>query len=533
MSVSTKEKISAIPRAETAEKVGVDSKEVQAFIDDCEKENIEIHSIIVMRHGKVACEAYKEPFGPDHAHMMYSVSKSFTSTAIAFAIEEGYISLETKFLDVFPEFRPEKYDPYLEKLNVYHLISMQSGKGVSPMLDRTKDRWLKDFVNSPWVFEPGKGWLYINENIYVLCAIINRVTGMSVTEWLTPRLYEPLGIETPYWETCPSGIEAGGWGLFLKPEDLAKFTLCYQQHGKWNGKQVIPEYWTKEATGNLADNSQTKVEIDSIAGYGYCFWRCGGYKNSYRADGMFSQFGIVFEDLDAAIAIQGGNIDEQQTRDAVWRHFPKAFINNNEETEGITPKFPPYEKMPKLPRSFLEKSLGGKTLNFGKAHILNVIGMPVSVLPLASVFMEKDKAGEINDVKFNFLENSMLFTWSEGDETNTVEIGLDGEYRWGKIVLGGISYNTASIAAWTSENVLEVRIRPIETVAERRLEFRFKDGNRVTMQPSTMPPSSTMLDNIKNSVKDVIASEFVGNLANKVIPLANPFADPAHHGKIN
>lgn len=533
MAAAIKEKQLGIPRAESAEAVGVDSKEVQAFIDECLENGIELHSVMVVKHGQVACEAYRAPYGPNVPHMMYSVSKSFTSTAVAFAIDEGYMTLETKFLDVFPELRPTKYDAYLEKLNVFDLLTMQGGKSVSPMLDRTKDTWLQDFVNSPWAFEPGTEFLYISENMYVLCAMIQRLTGMSVTEFLTPRLYEPLGIDVPYWETCPRGIEAGGWGLFLKLEDLAKFTLCYKQHGKWNGKQVIPEYWTIEGTKGIADNSpRSDGDYDGMNGYGYCFWRNGGYENSYRADGMFSQFGIVFEDIDAILAVNGGNIDEHQTREAIWHHFPKAFIDDNPNAEGVQIAIKPYETLPKAPRSFLENSIDGKKLVFGKAHVLTVIGMPVSVLPLASVFMEKDKAGNITNVSFRFHENDVTMTWSEGDETNTILVGMDGEYRYDKIVLGGIGYTTAATASWISENVLEVQIRPIETVAERRLVFRFKDGNKVTMEPSTLPPSSVMLDNIKNSVKGVISSELVANLATKVIPLANPFADPTHCGNI-
>ena len=519
-----------LPRALSAEEVGVSSKEVQAFIDECENEGVEIHGLMVLRHGKVACEAFKEPYNADDTHMMYSVSKSFTSAAIGFAVEEGILTLETRFLDVFPWLRPVKYDPYLEKLNVCDLLTMRSGKSVSPMSDRTKDTWLKDFVDSPWVSEPGTEFKYISENMYVLCAMIKQLTGQTVTEFLTPRLYEPLGMNVPYWETCPGGIETGGWGLFLTLEDLAKFTLCYQQMGVYDGVQVIPRSWVEESV--KAVTPSVGDTIDSEQGYGYCFWRCS-YEHAYRADGMFSQFGIVFEDKDAALCVTGGNIDEQQTRDCIWRHFPKAFDDDADEADSVQLQMTPYEKLPEAPRSFLESSLDGKTISFGKAHVLNIMGMPVSILPLAAVFMEKDKAGVIDNVRLSFLEDRMIMTWTEGDEMNTIPIGMNGDYLRGSIVLGGIAYNTFSVGTWSSEAVLEVHIRVIETVAERRLVFRFKDGGRVTMEPSTVPASSVMLDNVKSSVKNILPSEFIANLAEKVIPLANPFADPVHYGKIN
>ena len=237
-----------IPRAKTPESVGVDSKEVRAFIDHCMELGKEVHSLIVMRHGKIACEVYREPYGPGYAHAMYSVSKSFTSTAIGFAIVEGLIALDTRFVDIFPEARGDKPDPYLEKLTVEDLLTMRSGLSVTPMMDKTRDRWFHDIVNSSWIAEPGTEFFYISENMYLLCCIIHKKAGMSVIDYLMPRLFEPLGIDRPFWETDPRGIEAGGWGLMLKSMDLAKFTLLYQQGGKWNGKQILPEGWAETAT---------------------------------------------------------------------------------------------------------------------------------------------------------------------------------------------------------------------------------------------------------------------------------------------
>jgi len=519
-----------LPRADFAEQVGVNSKELQAFIDDAEKEGITLHSFMVLRHGKVAAEVYKAPFSPDNYHMMYSVSKSFTSTAVAFAIEEGFLTLGTKYLDVFPERRPSKYDAYLEKLSVFDLITMQGGKAVSLMADKTKENWLDFFEASPWASEPGTTFLYISENMYVLCAMIQRVTGMTVSEFLTPRLYEPLGMETPYWETCPRGIETGGWGIFLKLEDFAKFTFCYANHGVFEGKQVIPEYWTIEGTRAIADNDVKGALYDSKSGYGYCFWRNEGYKNSYRADGMFSQFGIVFEDLDAQLILMAGNVDEQQTRDCIWRHFPKAFIDDSSE-KGVIPEFKPFDVMPKNPRSFIEHRLNKKTLHFSGTHILDALGLPVGVLPLTAIFMEKDKAGHIDNVRFDFKSEEMLMTWSEGDEINTIEIGMDGKYRISRIVLGGIVYHAYSTGAWVGEKELEIHIRPIEVVAERILKFTFK-SNKVDMRPSSNPSIASMLDNLKESAASVMPNEFVAELAKKVVPMVAPIVDPVHHGVI-
>ena len=528
--MSVMEKIT-LERAKTPEEVGVSSKEVQAFIDQCMAENKELHSLMVIRHGKIACEAYREPFGPEHKHMMYSVSKSFTSTAIGFAIDEGYIALDTKFVDVFPEARGNKPDEYLEKLTVEDLLTMRSGLSVTPMMDKRKDRWFKDILSSQWVSEPGTEFIYISENMYLLCCIIHKVTGMSVMKYLKPRLFDPLQIDDVFWETCPRGVEAGGWGLMISTPNLAKFILCYQQGGKFDGKQVIPEWWTKEATKFHADNCGTSKDSDSGVGYGYCFWRNEGYLNSYRADGMFSQFGIVFEDLDACFISTGGEVYEQGLRDVVWQHFPKAFIDDDPQAETTAISIPAYPRLPGKPRSFLEKKLVNKTIKFNKPVVLNVAGYPVSMLPLTAVFMEKDKAGNITDVSFKFLQDEIEMTWTEGDETNTIKIGMDGEYRWSKIVLGQIPYNTCATGAWNSETELELYIRPIEAVAERHLVFKFKD-DMVILKPSSSPTTSVMADTLKDTIKDVLKSPALQQLAGMALPHVVPLIEMTHIGRI-
>lgn len=521
-----------LKRAKTPEEVGVSSKVVKSFLDRCEKEGRNLHSLVVIRKDKIALELYKAPFASEHKHMMYSVSKSFTSTAIGFAVSEGYLTVDTRFVDIFPEARGEKYDEYLEELTVEDLLTMRSGKSVSIFLDRTKDRWFKDIVGSPWISEPGTEFLYISENMYLLCCIIHKLVGMSVMDYLRPRLFEPLGIEEPFWETCPRGVEAGGWGLMIRTQDLAKFTYCYSQMGKFGGKQVIPEAWVKAATAYHADNSVSGQDRDTVVGYGYCFWRNAGYKNSYRADGMFSQFGIVFEDLDACVITTAGEVNEQSMRDLIWDYFPKAFLEVDEKGETVPLEIKPYPMFEPKPRSLaLESRIEGKKIKFRKPIVVNVAGYPVSVVPLPAQFMEADKAGNINDVILNFKENEMQMSWSEGDEINSVNIGLDGEYRWDEIILGQIPYHTCSIGRWNSENELEVHIRCIEVVAERVINFKF-NGDNVIMRPSSNPQIDVMAETMKETVKDVIKQPIIQTAVSKALPKLVPFIDAVQRGKI-
>ena len=518
--------------AKTPEAVGVSSKEVQAFIDECIEKGKELHSITVIRHGKIACEAYRDPFRPDLRHMMYSVSKSFTSTAIGFAVDEGYLTVDTRFVDIFPEARTDKHDEYLEEMTIEDLLTMRSGKNVSVFLDRTKDRWFRDIVDSPWISEPGTEFLYISENMYLLCCCIHKLTGMSVIDYLRPRLFEPLGMEDPFWEKCPSGVEAGGWGLMITGEDLAKFTYCYQQLGRFGGKQVIPEWWVKEATAYHADNTGTSDTRDSVVGYGYCFWRNAGYENSYRADGMFCQFGIVFEDLDACISLTGGEINEQDMRDVIWNHFPKAFIQADENAETFPINPPAFPKLAPKPRNLaLESRIEGKKIKFRKPVVVNAIGYPVSVVPLPALFIAADKAGNISDVTFNFRENDMQMSWAEGDEINSIAIGLDGEYRWDNIVLGQMPFTTCSTGCWNSENELEVHIRCVEAVSERIIHFKF-NGDNVIMRPSSVPNAAVIGESLKDTVKDVIKQPVFSNAVSRAIPHLMPLVDAVQRGKI-
>lgn len=527
--MTVKEK-SWLTRAKKPENAGVNSRVVQDFIDRCAELNKEVHSIMVIRNDKIACEAYKAPFDRQYNHMMYSVSKSFTSTAIGFAVHEGYFTVDTRFVDIFPEARGDKYDEYLEEMTVEDLLTMRSGKSVSVFLDRTKDRWFKDIINSPWISEPGTEFLYISENMYLLCCIIHKMCGMSVMEYLKPRLFEPLGIKNPFWETCPRGIEAGGWGMMITTEDLAKFTYCYSKGGKFGGKQVIPAEWVEEATKYHADSSVSSQDSDCKEGYGYCFWKNGGCENSYRADGMFCQFGIVFEDYNACLIITAGEVHEQGLRDVLWEYFPRAFTEKN-EGDSVTVDMGEYERLPEKNRSALEQRIEGKLIKLMKPIAINIAGYPTSVVPLPALFMESDKAGNISDVCFRFHEKEMEFSWTEGDESNSINIGMDGEYRWDNIVIGKIPYTTCSTACWNTDSELEVRIRCIEVVAERVLTFKF-NGDNVVMRPSSNPSVSVMAETMKNTVKDVIKQPMIQNAVSKALPKIVPLIDAAQRGKI-
>lgn len=498
MITEEKKKVS-LKRASYPEKVGVSSKAIEALIDDFKESDVEIHSLMVLSGGKVAFESWAAPYSPDLPHAMYSVSKTFTSAAIGFAVEEGLLTVDTKLIDIFPEFAPKKPDPNLEKMTIYSLLTMQSGKNISVMADKTNPDWEKQFFESPWGFTPCSGdWQYISENQYMLCSAIHRVTGECVVSYLTPRLFEPLGIDVPDWELSPSGVEAGGWGLFIKTEDLAKFANCYQHGGKFGRKQVLPAEWVRDTLRRHADNSRANKSPDSQSGYGYCIWHCAGAP-AWRMDGMFSQFAFLFKDRDASIIMTAGEIDGQKTRDCLWRHVKDIFIEPDSEPKADhkVALEPLADIVYEEERSPLEEKIEGRNIKFRKNLVLSAAGFPVSMLPIPTVYMSAEKAGNIDNVKFCFSENECTMEWDEGFEHNIITCGMDGKYRTSPIRLANMNFTAYSTAAWTSENTLQINMRPIESVCRRTIEFEFdEDGKNVIFRPSSQQPISALAENL-------------------------------------
>lgn len=521
-----------LERAKTPESMGVSSKAVMDFVEDAKNNNLEFHSFMVIRHGKVAAEWYNKPFTPDFKHMMFSVSKSFTATAIGFAISEGLLTLDTKLIDLFPDYAPKKKDKRFDDLKIFNLLTMTAGKQPNLLADKSKIDWIDDFFTSPWIFAPGEEYLYVNENIYMLAATIKKLTGMGVVEYLTPRLFEPLGIEAPFWETDPKmHIEAGGWGLYISTEDFAKFMLCYHQGGIFDGKQVIPAEWVREAKKPQVSNAGSNALRDCVAGYGFCFWMNDGIKDSYRADGMFSQFGIDCPNEDAVIIATSGISDEGAARECIWRHFPDGFIKEDKKASGVKIVNSEMDTPALSYRSMLEKTISGRTIKLHHSVILSLIGFPVSVIPLTVTFMMTDRAGNINNVKFDFSENECNMIWDEGDEFNTVICGMDGHYRYGTIRLGQVDFKVCCYAHWLDDENLNINIRPIETVAKRRLNFTFKGNNRVVMKPSSMPDTKNFSKYIQSCAGDLIKNPFVLAIAKKAIMLVPYIVEPKQRGK--
>ncbi|MDD3242546.1 MAG: serine hydrolase [Eubacteriales bacterium] len=301
---------------------GVDPNGILHFLDDVESQELALHGLMVLRHNKVVAEGWWAPYQSAYNHMLFSLSKSFTSTAVGFAVQEGLVSLDDPILKFFPGKLPAAPCENMQKMKVRHLIGMCTGHIVEPSFHDQED-WVYTFLASYVPLEPGSKFLYNTAATYMLSAILQTVTGQKVSEYLRPRLLEPLGIENVWWETCPKGYETGGFGFNIKTEDIARFGTFLLNRGAYNGRQLIDAAWIDEATARHISNGDPSVASDWTQGYAYQFWRCQP-EGVYRADGAFGQYCIVMPKQDAVIAINSGLNNLQGVLDLVWKHLVPA-----------------------------------------------------------------------------------------------------------------------------------------------------------------------------------------------------------------
>lgn len=307
-----------LPRT-TPEEAGVESAAIGRMLDGFLEKGVGVHGIMLLRHGKVFAEGWYAPYRPDLTHMLFSLSKSFTSTAIGFAVQEGLLSIEDRVVDFFPEKLSCRPCENMEKMRVKHLLTMNTGHSIAPqhMLGELNKDWVKIFLESYVDCEPGTIFTYNTCATYMLSAILTKLTGQTVDEYLAPRLFEPLGIQDWYFEKCPMGNATGGYGLNVHLEDLAKFGQFYLNRGMWEGKQLLDPAWIDAATAKQTDNQNHGETPDWKQGYGYQFWRCQP-EGVYRGDGAFGQYCIVLPKQDMVIVMNEGTGWLQDPLDVLW-----------------------------------------------------------------------------------------------------------------------------------------------------------------------------------------------------------------------
>ncbi|MBN9121429.1 MAG: serine hydrolase [Planctomycetes bacterium] len=446
-----------LPRS-APEAQGVSSEAIRAFVEAADRDIDALHSFMLVRHGHVVAEGWWAPYAAESPHMLFSLSKSFTSTAVGLAAAEGKLSVDDPVLKFFPDEAPANPSANLKAMRLSDLLRMSTGHQAEPARKPTEP-WAKTFLAQPVPFKPGTHFLYNTSATYMLSAAVQKATDETLLDYLKPRLFDPLGIAKPTWEASPQGISAGGYGLSVRTEDIAKFGQLYLQKGKWNGKQLVPETWIEAATARQTSNG-SNPKSDWEQGYGYQFWRCR--HGAYRGDGAFGQYCIVLPEQDAVIAITAGVRDMQAVLNLVWDRLlpalkPAALPADAESAAKLT------------------KTLKGLVLRVpeGKAAAPKVAGkkyvFPANDGKAESIVLEAGPDGTTTLVeRVAGVERRIVCgngTWHKGR----------GAWK------GPTEQSIAAAGAWTAADTFTAKICHTETpfVAAVRLTF---SGNEVRLE---------------------------------------------------
>lgn len=306
------------------EEAGVDPQGIIDFLNAVAEQKFDLRSFMLLRRGEVLAEGWWAPHSSEDRHAMYSVSKSFTSTAIGMAVDEGLLTVEDKVADLLPQLMPAEPHPNLLKMTVRDLLVMGTGHKQDP-LEKARPNpdsdWARIFLAAEVENVPGSTFSYSSGATYMLSVILQTLTGEKVVDYLEPRLFAPLGIEHKSWQESPQGFTTGGWGLKLSSEDLAKFGQFYLQKGIWDGQRLVSEKWVDLASSKRIDNGDDP-NGDWGQGYGYQFWVCR--HNAYRADGAYGQFCLVLPDQEAVVVLTSAISRTKELLDEVWNHLLPA-----------------------------------------------------------------------------------------------------------------------------------------------------------------------------------------------------------------
>jgi len=458
--------VSALPRS-SPEAQGISSKAILDFVQGAEEKIDALHSFMLVRHGHVVAEGWWSPYGKSDPHVLFSLSKSFTSTAVGLAVAEKLLTLDDPVLAAFPEDAPGEVSENLKAMRVRDLLSMSTGHH-SADLDKfsftSEERLTKAFLGLPVAHKPGTHFLYNTPATYMLSAMVQKASSLTVLDYLTPRLFEPLGIENPTWEKSAQGISLGGFGLSVKTEDIARFGQLYLQKGMWRGKRLLPAEWVEAASARQTSNGSSPTS-DWEQGYGYQFWRCR--HGLYRGDGAFGQFCIVMPEQDAVVAITSGTRDMQGVMNLVWDHI---FAGMKKTPLPPDPVAGPALKS-KLAVLSLRPQAGGATAR-----------VAAGVSGTAYVFPANDD--KIEAITAEFGDAGSVLVIRKGGQESRIPCGR-GEWRKGpSFAMNGGPQKVAASGAWTGDDTFTAKIAAYETPFIATLVLQFK-GDELLLNADT------------------------------------------------
>lgn len=529
----------------TPESQGISSDLFAALLRELDaSKDTEMHHFMALRHGKVICECNFAPYPKGMWHITHSMCKSITGMAIGMLIEEEKLKLDENIYDIFPDHINAFSKIFRPVITVENLLTMTSGVTFNESGIVSGNDWLGSFLNASVNGKPGTEFQYNSLNTYVLSAIVTKRTGETLTEYLTPRLFGPLGITKYYWETCPKGITKGGWGLFLCAEDMAKLGQLYLQRGKWNGQQLVSEYWIEISTAR-----HLKTQNDTY-GYGYQLWM-EQRPGSFEYNGMLGQNVIIYPDMDMVLVTNAGN--KEMFQDCIMLNIIRKYFPVNYHPADVLPENPLSYSLLKRLCGELENvennnrstSLRGgwkRNVIFKRKHsdkkysyrISAAVDRPsdhhsfmravsgrtyvmkqqnIGIAPLFVQVFHNNMTDGISEISFTYDAGNFYVSFTEGEVIHKLPVGF-GRAADGCVDLHGEHYLVATLGEFARDEndipVLKLEVTFIEECVKRKAHIFFHEDNGIEIRWNETPGKKMILAGL-SSITEELSGNFLYN----------------------
>lgn len=529
----------------TPESQGISSDLFAALLRELDaSKDTEMHHFMALRHGKVICECNFAPYPKGMWHITHSMCKSITGMAIGMLIEEEKLKLDENIYDIFPDHINAFSKIFRPVITVENLLTMTSGVTFNESGIVSGNDWLGSFLNASVNGKPGTEFQYNSLNTYVLSAIVTKRTGETLTEYLTPRLFGPLGITKYYWETCPKGITKGGWGLFLCAEDMAKLGQLYLQRGKWNGQQLVSEYWIEISTAR-----HLKTQNDTY-GYGYQLWM-EQRPGSFEYNGMLGQNVIIYPDMDMVLVTNAGN--KEMFQDCIMLNIIRKYFPVNYHPADVLPENPLSHSLLKRLCGELENGennnrstslRGGWKRNVvsrrkhsdkkysyrvsaavdrpsdhhsfmravsGRTYVMEQ--QNIGIAPLFVQVFHNNMTDGISEISFTYDAGNFYVSFTEGEVIHKLPVGF-GRAADGCVDLHGEHYLVATLGEFARDEndipVLKLEITFIEECVKRKAHIFFHEDDKIEIRWNETPGKKMILAGL-SSITEELSGNFLYN----------------------
>ena len=529
----------------TPESQGISSDLFAALLRELDaSKDTEMHHFMALRHGKVICECNFAPYPKGMWHITHSMCKSITGMAIGMLIEEEKLKLDENIYDIFPNHINAFSKIFRPVITVENLLTMTSGVTFNESGIVSGNDWLGSFLNASVNGKPGTEFQYNSLNTYVLSAIVTKRTGETLTEYLTPRLFGPLGITKYYWETCPKGITKGGWGLFLCAEDMAKLGQLYLQRGKWNGQQLVSEYWIEISTAR-----HLKTQNDTY-GYGYQLWM-EQRPGSFEYNGMLGQNVIIYPDMDMVLVTNAGN--KEMFQDCIMLNIIRKYFPVNYHPADVLPENPlSYSLLKRLCGELENGENNNRSTSLRGGWKRNVVSrrkhsdkkysyrisaavdrpsdhhsfmravsgrtyvmeqQNIGIAPLFVQVFHNNMTDGISEISFTYDAGNFCVSFTEGEVIHKLPVGF-GKAADGYVDLHGEHYLVATLGEFARDEndipVLKLEVTFIEECVKRRAHIFFHEDNGIEIRWNETPGKKMILAGL-SSITEELSGNFLYN----------------------